>query len=88
MAGMPGLLVAPVFSGAQVITRTVPSSAAPPVPGTVPQPAVSAAQAASAPAYRAARRGREEEVELGELSGVPRLPVMGTHDSRTSPTGE
>ncbi|GGJ31892.1 hypothetical protein GCM10010121_048880 [Streptomyces brasiliensis] len=51
MAGMPGLSVAFVFDGAQVITLIV--SSAPPVPGITPQPAMSDAAATSAPAVNA-----------------------------------
>ncbi|GHE75235.1 hypothetical protein GCM10014715_32580 [Streptomyces spiralis] len=89
MAGMPGLLVALVPSGAQVITVTVPSPEPPVAPGTTPQPAASDAHAASAPADRRALRLPAGRVGAGRfVLRVRRLPVMHTHDSRTSLTME
>jgi hypothetical protein len=85
---MPGLLVAPVFSGAQVMTVTVSSLAPPVAPGMTPHPTASVAHAVSAPAVLAA-------VLAVVLAGwwcaerkmrVRRLPVMDTHDSVTSLT--
>ncbi|GGX46600.1 hypothetical protein GCM10010515_11850 [Streptomyces fructofermentans] len=79
---MPGLLVARVFSGAQVMTVMVPSPEPPVVPGTTPQPAAMDTHAASAPAESAlvpaVRRWAGRKVR------VCRLPVMGMHDSVTS----
>ncbi|GGQ62152.1 hypothetical protein Saso_33570 [Streptomyces asoensis] len=91
-AGMPGLLVAEVPSGAQVIT-TIGSSPEPPgTPGTTPQPTASDVQAVRTPAARAAdltRLGRRKDLGRKVLRvGVRRLPVMHTHDSVTSPTRE
>jgi hypothetical protein len=83
IAGMPGLLVASVPSGAQVMTVTSPPSVSAEVPGTTPQPAASAAHTASALMDLAL-------MDLGELVRtvllVRRLPVMGMHDSVTRPT--
>ncbi|GAA3865405.1 hypothetical protein GCM10023084_18150 [Streptomyces lacrimifluminis] len=83
MAGMPGLLVASVPSGAQVMTVTSPPSESAEVPGTTPQPAASAAHTVSA--LRDLAR-----VDLGRLVRkvlrVRRLPVMDMHDSVTRPT--
>jgi hypothetical protein len=84
---MPGLLVADVPSGAQVMT-TIGSSPEPPVvPGTTPQPTASDAQTATAPAERAvALTDLVKRKDLGRkvLRGEGRLlPVMDTHDSVT-----
>ncbi|GAB7109165.1 hypothetical protein JCM4814A_74790 [Streptomyces phaeofaciens JCM 4814] len=89
---MPGMLVAAVPSGAQVIT-TIGSSPVPPVvPGTTPHPAVSDAQAARAPAVRAvALPDLVKRRDLGRKvlpRNIRRLPVMDTHDSVTSLTWE
>ncbi|GAA5007295.1 hypothetical protein GCM10023335_25220 [Streptomyces siamensis] len=86
MAGMPGLLVAEVFSGAQVMTVTESSPEPPVAPGMTPHPTAIDAHAASAPADSSVAlrgRGRTEE-----LMRVRRLPVMDTHDSVTSLTFE
>src|SRR5690606_3073036 len=85
-AGMPGLSVAPVLSGAQVMTVIGASPEAPVAPGTTPQPATSAAHSASAPVAGApalTRRGRRRERTLLRRG---RLPVMAPHDSLTPPT--
>ncbi|GGR91154.1 hypothetical protein GCM10010269_32930 [Streptomyces humidus] len=89
---MPGSLVADVPSGAHVIT-TIGSPPEPPVvPGTAPHPTASDAQAATAPAERAAARTdlvkRKERGRKVLRVDVRRLPVMNTHDSVTSPTQE
>ncbi|CAM5715178.1 hypothetical protein SHIRM173S_10273 [Streptomyces hirsutus] len=89
-AGIPGLLVALVFSGAQVMT-VIGSSLSPPGPGTTPHPATRTV-AASAPVVRApARNGREVRRGRRLLRRRLRLrglPVMFTHDSPTwSTTG-
>ncbi|GGU93051.1 hypothetical protein GCM10010275_32890 [Streptomyces litmocidini] len=73
MAGIPGMLVARVWSGAQVITVT--GSLEPPVaPGSTPQPASSDAPAAA--------------VVTCVRSEVSRLPVMGMHISASWVTRE
>ncbi|GGR40153.1 hypothetical protein GCM10010282_36120 [Streptomyces roseolus] len=73
MAGMPGMLVARVWSGAQVITVT--GSLEPPVaPGSTPHPVRSAVPAAAA--VTDARRVDS------------RLPVMDTHNSASGVTRE
>ncbi|GGT87400.1 hypothetical protein GCM10010272_35130 [Streptomyces lateritius] len=73
MAGMPGMLVARVPSGAQVITVT--GSLDPPVvPGSTPQPLSSDAPAAAVVTYA--------------RSEVSRLPVMGMHISASWVTPE
>ncbi|GHD91494.1 hypothetical protein GCM10010508_40590 [Streptomyces naganishii JCM 4654] len=83
MAGMPGLLVARVFSGAQVMTVTVSPPEPPVAPGMTPHPAASDAQAASAQA-RSRRLLLAGRAEVGEnVLRVRRLPVMGMHDSVT-----
>ncbi|GED86352.1 hypothetical protein TNCT6_34370 [Streptomyces sp. 6-11-2] len=85
MAGMPGLLVARVFSGAHVITVTEPPPEPPVAPGTMPQPAAREAHARRAQA--GSRVLLTDRVRVGR--NVPRelrLPVMLTHDSVTSPT--
>ncbi|GGQ93915.1 hypothetical protein GCM10010216_65370 [Streptomyces flaveolus] len=82
---MPGLFVAPVSEGAQVMT-VIGSSPEPPVtPGTTPQPVTSDAHAASAPAVSApARAGRERPGRpRRNVLRLRRLPVMVTHDSVT-----
>ena len=84
---MPGLLVADVPSGAQVITTIGPSPEPPVAPGTTPQATASDAQAARAPAESAValtdlgkRNDRGRKVLRVD---VRRLPVMDTHDSAT-----
>ncbi|GGY25130.1 hypothetical protein GCM10010363_01620 [Streptomyces omiyaensis] len=73
MAGMPGMLVARVWSGAQVITVT--GSLEPPVaPGSTPHPVRS-----DAPAAAAVTDARRED---------SRLPVMGMHPSGSRVTRE
>ncbi len=89
MAGMPGLLVAGVPSGAQVITVTVPSPEPPVAPGTTPQPAESDAHAARAPAVSRCRLGPAARAGAGrDALRLSRLPVMQRHDSGTSLTRE
>ncbi|MDQ0581733.1 hypothetical protein QF030_003911 [Streptomyces rishiriensis] len=89
---MPGLLVADVPSGAQVMTTTGPSPEPPVTPGTTPQPTASDAQAARAPAERAvALTDLVKRKDLGRKVlrvDVRRLPVMDTHHSVTSLTLE
>ncbi|GGN61363.1 hypothetical protein GCM10011579_027600 [Streptomyces albiflavescens] len=86
IAGMPGLFVAAVFSGAQVMTVTGSPPEPPVAPGTTPHPTAIDAHAASAPAdSNVALTGRGR---MGELVRVRRLPVMDKHDSVTSPTQE
>ncbi|GHF90379.1 hypothetical protein GCM10017667_19340 [Streptomyces filamentosus] len=73
IAGMPGMLVARVWSGAQVITVT--GSLEPPVaPGSTPHPVRS-----DAPAAAAVTDARSES---------SRLPVMDTNTSGTRVTRE
>ncbi|GHA64728.1 hypothetical protein GCM10010305_02850 [Streptomyces termitum] len=73
MAGMPGMLVARVWSGAQVITVT--GSLEPPeTPGSAPHPVRS-----DAPAAAAVTDARNED---------SRLPVMSTHHSAFRVTRE
>ncbi|GAA3071615.1 hypothetical protein GCM10017562_43680 [Streptomyces roseofulvus] len=73
MAGMPGMLVARVWSGAQVITVT--GSLEPPVaPGSTPHPV-----RIDAPAAAAVTDARSED---------SRLPVMSTHTSGPGVTRE
>ncbi|GLX51385.1 hypothetical protein Shyhy01_43350 [Streptomyces hygroscopicus subsp. hygroscopicus] len=87
IAGMPGLLVAPVSCGAQVMTLT--GSAAPVTEGRTPHPAVSEAHRATAPRDRAAALpGREEAEGRGDVLRVRGLPVMDPHDSLTPLTRE
>ncbi|GAA3060600.1 hypothetical protein GCM10010448_50000 [Streptomyces glomeratus] len=91
MAGMPGLLVAEVFSGAQVMTVTVSSPDPPVVPGTTPHAAAIDATATSAPVESRAALTRglaalRTEPCTGGRAGeelVRRLPVMDMHDSAT-----
>jgi hypothetical protein len=81
MAGIPGLLVALVFSGAHVMTVRVSPPEPPVVPGTTPHPTAIDAHAASAPADSTlafAGRGR-----AGRKVRMRRRPVMDTHDSVT-----
>ncbi|GHH03209.1 hypothetical protein Srubr_69340 [Streptomyces rubradiris] len=87
---MPGLLVASVSCGAQVITVTGASPEPPVAPGTSPHAAVSDTHRATAHAARApARTGREEREGAGTgRERVRRLPVMDTHDSLTPLTPE
>jgi hypothetical protein len=88
MAGMPGLLVALVPCGAQVITLIV-SSVEVDIPGTTPQPAASDAQAVMATAVTAValtRRWLVGRTLLTVVLKMGRLPVMDTHDSVTSQT--
>ncbi|GGR07680.1 hypothetical protein GCM10010251_24530 [Streptomyces aurantiogriseus] len=85
---MPGLFVAAVPSGAQVMT-TIGSSPEPPVvPGMTPQPAVSDAQAARAAADRTvALTDLGKRMDLGRKAPRERrLPVMVPHHSATSLT--
>ncbi|CAM5407451.1 hypothetical protein SVIOM342S_03888 [Streptomyces violaceorubidus] len=87
---MPGLLVAPVSCGAQVMT-VMGSAPEPPVaPGTTPQPAASDAHATSAPADRTPVRVARERPRRppGNVLRMGRLPVMYPHDSVTRPTRE
>ncbi len=84
---MPGLLVAEVSWGAQVMTVTV-SLPPPMTPGTAPQPTATAPQTASAPAESRAVRTERVRRERGVVVDVRRLPVMVPHDSGTSSTGE
>ncbi|GHB37037.1 hypothetical protein GCM10010377_29980 [Streptomyces viridiviolaceus] len=86
---MPGLLVAAVSCGAQVMT-VIGSSPEPPVPpGTIPQPTASDAHATSAPAPSAVRVVRERPGRpLREVLRLRRLPVMYPHDSLTRLTRE
>ncbi|GAA2787397.1 hypothetical protein GCM10019017_35880 [Streptomyces showdoensis] len=73
MAGMPGMLVARVWSGAQVMTVT--GSLEPPVaPGSTPQPVSSDTPVAAVVTYA--------------MSEVSRLPVMGMHNSAPRVTRE
>ncbi|GAB1329073.1 hypothetical protein ACE1SV_34120 [Streptomyces sennicomposti] len=89
MAGMPGLLVARVPSGAQVITVTVPSPEPPVTAGTTPQPAASDAHTARAAAVgRALLRPAGRAGAVGRKLRACRLPVMSPHDSGTSLTPE
>ncbi|GAA2292480.1 hypothetical protein GCM10010431_07930 [Streptomyces kunmingensis] len=76
MAGMPGMFVASVFSGAHVITVTVPSPALSADPGTRPQPATRAAPRATAAMRKVL------------LLLVWRRPVMDLHDSPASRIAE
>ncbi|GKQ36600.1 hypothetical protein ALMP_31400 [Streptomyces sp. A012304] len=87
---MPGMFVAPVPSGAQVMTTTGSSPEPPVAPGTIPQPTASDAQATSAPAATAfALAGLGMRMDLGrKVSRVRRLPVMYPHDSVTWLTWE
>ncbi|GAA1246731.1 hypothetical protein GCM10009646_38000 [Streptomyces aureus] len=83
MAGMPGMLVAWVFSGAHVIT--VMGSLEPPVTSeTSPHPAASDAQAA----HTAAESTVERRVREVRGMVVRRRPVMNLHDSPASLTHE
>ncbi|GGK72615.1 hypothetical protein GCM10010094_37080 [Streptomyces flaveus] len=79
MAGIPGLFVVLVFSGAMVMTVTGPSPEPPVPPETTPQPAARDAHATRAPVDSMVAlmlRGRRGVVVL-------RLPVMSMHDSAT-----
>jgi hypothetical protein len=79
MAGIPGLFVALVFSGAMVMTVTVSPPEPPVTPETTPHPTAREAHATRAPAdsmLALMRRGLRRW-------GVLRLPVMDTHDSAT-----
>ncbi|GAA3787948.1 hypothetical protein GCM10023083_24760 [Streptomyces phyllanthi] len=95
MPGIPGSLLASVFSGAHVMTTTGSSPEPPAVPGTTPHPATSDAHAASAPAdsARDLARGRvllavsrPGRVLTGREGRVRRVPVMDMHDCATAPT--
>ncbi|GGT36361.1 hypothetical protein GCM10014713_32530 [Streptomyces purpureus] len=83
MAGIPGILVALVPSGAQVITVT--GSLEPPVvPGSTPQPVSREAPAATAVVHAI------NEVTVLEGRGMEerRLPVMGMHISASRVTAK
>ncbi|GGN14499.1 hypothetical protein GCM10011578_042190 [Streptomyces fuscichromogenes] len=90
MAGIPGLLVALVPCGAQVITL-IASSVEADIPGMEPQPAASDAQAVMAAADSAValtRRWVAGRTLLTVVLRMWRLPVMDMHDSATSLTGK
>ena len=93
---MPGLLVAEVSSGAQVMTVTRSSPEPPVVPGTTPQATAIDTHATIAPAdnrtvlTRGVAFSRTEPgtpVRVEEVL-LRRLPVMHTHDSLTPLTVE
>ncbi|GAA3541213.1 hypothetical protein GCM10022295_24100 [Streptomyces osmaniensis] len=85
-AGIPGLLVALVSCGAQVITVIVSSPEPPVAPGMTPHPTASDAHATSAAAERAAALTGRLVILGRKVLRMRGLPVMDTHDSATQQT--